>query len=135
MPSGNRVTFQDPEDMTPPSEDGQSLRFRFTIVPAEAAGTPLERSATTEHELIVRLTGRLSKAWGLDAQRGRAVMVHAAVQRVVDVVRDREFRPSEELVIDTETFPGSLPSHFDRPMSVGGSMLVIERAASPVDRD
>ncbi|HET9793019.1 MAG TPA: hypothetical protein VFS34_01055 [Thermoanaerobaculia bacterium] len=131
MTTGYRVTFADPEDSGLPSEDGQAMRFRFTVVPSEFAGTPRERDSTGEHELIVRLSESRAKSWGLDPPRRRAVMVHAAVEHVLEAGRHGEFPPSAELRIDTETFPGSLPEHFDRPMTIAGSSIEVERAGPP----
>lgn len=130
MTIANRLSFRDPEDITLPSEDGQSVRLRFTVAPSKAAGVPAPSGKTMEHELIIRLSGSRARSWGLDAARGRAVMLHAAIERIFDTARHREFPPSEELLIDDETFPGPLPEHFDRPMNVGGSIIEVERAGS-----
>jgi len=83
----NRMKFGDPEDITRPSEEGRSLRLPFAVVPLALAGTPREPEATTAHELIVRLSGNRAKAWGLDEPRERAVMLHAAVERLFEVAR------------------------------------------------
>jgi hypothetical protein len=127
MKIGNRMKFGDPEDITRPSEDGRSLRLPFAVVPLALAGTPREPEATTAHELIIRLSGNRATAWGLDEPRGRAVMLHAAVEHLFNVAREGEFRPSEELLIDAETFPGAIPERFDRPILVAGSILEMER--------
>jgi hypothetical protein len=133
MKTGNRMKFGDPEDITRPSEDGQSMRLPFAVVPSALAGTPREPEATTAHELIVRLAGSRAKAWGLDEARGRAIMLHAAVERLFDVAREGRFRPSEELLIDAETYPGAVPERFDRPIHVAGSILEVERGGSSSD--
>ena len=129
----NRMKFGDPEDITRPSEEGRSLRLPFAVVPLALAGTPREPEATTAHELIVRLSGNRAKAWGLDEPRERAVMLHAAVERLFEVAREGEFRPTEELLIDAETFPGAIPERFDRPIVVAVSVLEVERAGNSMD--
>ena len=133
MRIGNRMKFGDPEDITRPSEDGRSLRLPFAVVPLALAGTPREPGSTTAHELIVRLSGNRARAWGLDEPRGRAVMLHAAVERLFEVAREGEFQPSEELLIDAETFPGGIPERFDRPILVAGSILEVERGGRSMD--
>ena len=132
MTIGNKVSFGDPEDITLPSEDGQSMRVRFEVVLSEVVGTSLEPKSTTRHELIVRLSGSRARSWGLDAEHGRAVMVHMAIEHVFEVARHREFAPSEELLINTGTFPGSLPERFDRPITVAGSTIEVERDKNPI---
>jgi hypothetical protein len=131
MTIANRLSFRDPEDITLPSEDGQSMRLHFTVAPSGAAGARAPSEKTTEHELVIRLSGSRARSWGLDAARGRAVILHAAIERIFETARHREFPPSDELRIDDDTFPGSLPEHFDRPMNVGGSIIEVERAGNP----
>ena len=126
------MKFGDPEDITRPSEDGRSLRLPFAVVPLALAGTPREPEATTPHELIVRLSGNRRKAWGLDEPRERAVMLHAAIERLLKVARMGD-PASEEVRIDAETFPGAIPERFDRPMFVAGSILDVERGGTSMD--
>jgi hypothetical protein len=133
MKTGNRMKFGDPEDLTRPSEDGQSLRLPFAVVPSALAGTPRETESTTAHELIVRLSGSRVKAWGVDEARGRAIMLHAAVERLFEAARAGEFRTSEELIIDADTFPGAIPERFDRPIFVAGSILEVEPGGNSMD--
>jgi hypothetical protein len=133
MKTGNRMMFGDPVDITHPAEDGRSMRLPFAVVPSALAGTPREPDATTAHELIIRLSGNRAKAWELDEARGRAIMLHAAVERLFEAARAGEFRPSEELVIDADTFPGAMPERFDRPIFLAGSVLEVELGGSSRD--
>ena len=126
------MTFGDPEDITLPSDDGQVIRLPFAALPCGAAGTPGEADQTTKHELIIRLAGSRASSWGLDAPRARAVMIHAAVEHLLDLARHRDFPPSEDLLIDGGTFPGPMPERFDRPISIAGSTIEVERAGDPI---
>ena len=129
------MTFGDPEDITLPSDDGQVIRLPFAALPSGAAGIPGEADQTTKHELIIRLAGSRASSWGLDASRARAVMIHAAVEHLLDLARHRGFPRSGDLLIDAGTFPGPMPERFDRPISIAGSTIEVERAGNAIGGD
>ena len=128
MTKGNKVSFGEPEDMLLAPPQGQGIRVPFTFAPAAAAGPSPEPGATTRHELLVRLSASRAASWGLDAERGRFFMIHAAVDRIIDLARRGEIPPTEELLVDDETFPGPLPARFDRAIHVSGSTIEMEQA-------
>ena len=128
MTKGNKVSFGEPEEFSLSPEQGHGLRLAFTFAPAAAVGTNLEPGATTRHEVLVRLAASRAASWGLDAERGRFFMIHAAVERIIELARRGEIPPTEELTIDTETCPGPLPVRFDRAIHVSGSTIEMEQA-------
>lgn len=121
MTTRMRMTFGEPEDLTRTGDQGFSMRVPFNVRAAEAATGPV-----TRHELIVRLSGARTQEWGLNSDRARAVLIHAAVGHLLDVVQERPFEPSEELLVDDD-YSGPMPEHFDRPISVEGSSIELER--------
>lgn len=128
MTRGNKVSFGEPENIGLAPAEGQGIRLPFTFAPAEAVGTERETGAATRHELRVRVSANRASTWDLDAERGRFLMIHAAVERIIDLALRGEVPPTEELLIDTETFPGPLPARFDRAIHVSGSTIELEQA-------
>jgi hypothetical protein len=129
MKKGNKVSFGEPEDIVLAPAQGQGIRVPFTLAPSEAAGTVLEPGATTRHEVLVRLSASRVASWGLDAERGRFFMIHAAVERILELARRGKVPPTEDIHVDEETFPGPLPARFDRAIHVFGSTIEVEQAS------
>jgi hypothetical protein len=115
------MTFGEPEDLTRTGDQGFSMRVPFNVRAAEE-----ETGPGTRHELIVRLSGARTQEWGLNSDRARAVLIHAAVGHLLDVVRQRPFEASEEILVDDD-YAGPMPEHFDRPIAVKGSSIEMER--------
>jgi len=129
MTRGNKVSFGEPASVPLPPEQGQGLRLPFTFAPSDSVETGREPGATKEHEVLVRLSAGRAASWGLDAERARFVMIHAAVERVLEVARRGEIPPTLEVIFDDETSPGPLPVRFDRAIHVSGSTIELEPEA------
>ena len=119
MTAKTRMTFGEPEDLTRTGDEGRSMRVRF-----EAVRVP--EGSPTRHDLIVRLSGGRAAAWGLDTDRARAVMIHAAVGHILDAARRGELPASDEVLVDDD-YAGPMPHHFDRPIRIAGSSIELER--------
>ena len=122
-----KVSFGEPEDILLAPGQGQGIRVPFTFASSESAGRDGEAGATTRHEVRVRLAADRASSWGLDAERGRFFMIHAAVERIIDLALRGEVPPADEILVDAETHPGPLPVRFDRAIHVSGSTLELER--------
>jgi hypothetical protein len=127
MTKGNKVSFGEPEDILLSPAQGQGVRVPFTFALSESVGADQEPGATTAHEVRVRLSAGRAASWGLDAERARFFMIHAAVEWILEVGRRGEIPLAEEILVDEDTFPGPLPARFDRAIHVSGSTLELER--------
>jgi hypothetical protein len=59
------ITFQEPEDVTNPGQDGVQYSFPFTVVDSALIGAPEQASQTKNHRIIVAISRSRLAGWQL----------------------------------------------------------------------
>src|SRR5688572_23464214 len=103
---GNKIDVGTPEDIAAPGEDGFGIELPYTVSPIDA---PTNRTTATSHRLRIRLSRTKAATWQLSDQQARATMIEIGLAHLLSVLREREPRELEELLINSQTFPGSCP--------------------------
>jgi hypothetical protein len=93
---------------------------------------PADGAAATSHRLRIRLSRTKAAAWQLSDTQARAAMLELGLAHLLSVLREREPREFEALLINSETFPGACPSDPGRPASTIQRTFEVDRGKGPI---
>jgi hypothetical protein len=125
---GNRIEVGEPADVASPGEGGFAIDLPYTVSPIEA---PADGAAATSHRLRIRLSRSKAAAWQLSDPQARAAMIELGLAHLLSVLREREPREFEALLINSETFPGACPFDPGRVTDTTQRTFEVERAKKP----
>jgi len=122
-----QILFGSPSEVTNRGDDSRSFLFPFSIVDANLVGAPEEAQATTEHRLVVTVTGNRLPAWRLTDNNLILVLFEIGCRDLVDRVKrgiaERDYRVCVSTQTHSEVCPFD-PARIPKPE--GHSMQVDE---------
>ena len=102
------ITFDEPQNLTNPGQDGVQYSFPFTILDSALIGTPEQKSQTHEHRVIVPISRTRRAGWPLSDLALIRVLFEYGRRHVSDIVRSSGLPPDYTLRFPTIT-PDSHP--------------------------
>ncbi len=122
---GNRLKLDTPRDTHLPGDDGMTIELPFTVSPIDSP----KGSPSRQHRLTIQMTDSRKASWGLGPESARRVMVQLGLEHIMKILRERQPKDSEVLIVNTVTHRGPCP---ELPADVAGTTMEVERSRKPV---
>lgn len=104
-----QLTFGGPEEVTSPSDDSRSFLFPFKMVATSMLGLPDEAHATSEHRLIVEISGSRLASWNLSDPDLEKVLFEIGRRVVSKKIVEGEQVRKVLAFVSTESHSGMCP--------------------------
>ncbi len=104
-----RMAFGRPSEVTNPGDDSRSFLFPFAIIDADLVGAPEEEQSTSEHRLIVTITGSRLPAWHLPDADLIRMLFEIGRRDVAEKVKEGKLEREWRVAVTTATHPAVCP--------------------------
>ena len=105
----NRITFGVTREVTNPDDDSRSFLYPFSCVDRDLVGTPEEAHATSDHRLIVTITGNRLPAWGLSDSDLVKVLFEIGRRNLETALKGGTIKRDHKVLVEYGDAPCGLP--------------------------
>jgi hypothetical protein len=131
---GKVLTFEKPKELRT-SRDATEYSFPFRMVDSNFVGAPEEMTRSTQHTLIVSVSGTLESCWQLSTQLLIRILFEYGQRHVKQKILDGALSQFEELFLHTGNTETSCPFDPNRIEDPSGATLEIENTGKPLMED
>lgn len=131
---GKVLTFETPQEL-PKRRDATEYSFPFRMVDSNLVGAPEEMARSTQHTLIVGVSGTLEACWQLPKHLLQRVLFEYGRRHIKQKILDEALSQSEELFLHTGNTETRCPFDPNRIQDPSGAALEFEHTGKPLMED